>query len=275
MQKPIEATYLHHDFIQTFGCGYEENDIEQNSIRAVYRAVIQSIRNRKLSLRDDLERILQSKPPRPDNLSREYSIYVDIPAEPEPKSARYEIKILELEAVPAIESENAVWTRIVTRYAYKEDYNISPTAASTPSEFVSVMEIAQKILIESEKRRFKNLKKILILDNVAVVYPKSIDELKFGDSLSLFEELNSEKNYKGVYLGKGIFTCETSRNGTVICKFGEERLYGLRIDSNSYRRTKPIFAELNYEAPESILQCLYLKFCHKKPRRLPNLTRIK
>ena len=46
MSIPIEETYKQHDFIQTFGCAYEEDDIEQNSIRAVYRAILQSIRNR-------------------------------------------------------------------------------------------------------------------------------------------------------------------------------------------------------------------------------------
>ena len=79
MLIPIEDTYKQHDYIQTFGCAYEEDDIEQNSIRAVYRAIIQSTRNRKVNLRDDLDTILESNPPRPDNLAREYSIYVNIP----------------------------------------------------------------------------------------------------------------------------------------------------------------------------------------------------
>jgi len=275
MKIPIEAEYEQHDFIQTFGCAYEEDDIQQNSTRAVYRAIIQSIRNRKVSLRDDLERILLSKPPRPDNLAREYSIYVNIPAQPDPKAARYEIKILNLEAVPTIESEKAIWTRIVTRYAYKEDFNIAPTTDLTSSEFVNVMEMSQELLQLSEKKKFKKLKKMFSFNNVALAYPNSISELVFGDSFYLFDEIKMEEQYQGVYLGKGLFICETQRNGTVICKFGEERLYRMRIDTNSFRRTENIFAELNYQAPASILQCLYLKFSQDKPRQLPELVGFK
>jgi len=271
MTKPIEDTYKQHDFIQTFGCAYEEGDIEQNSIRAVYRAIIQSIRNRKLSLRDDLDTILRTRPPRPDNLAREYSIYVNIPRESEPKAARYEIKILDLETVATIESGKAVWTRIVTRYAYKEDFNISPIAVSNPSEFVTVMEESQAILKALEKKRFSRIKKMLAIENISIVYPKSIDELQFGDSMNLFDEIDPEKIYKGVYLGKGIFTCETPTNDIMICKFGEERLFRMRIDTNSFRRTVSSYADLNYQAPESILECIFLKFSHEKPKSLPQL----
>ena len=275
MLIPIEDTYKQHDYIQTFGCAYEEDDIEQNSIRAVYRAIIQSTRNRKVNLRDDLDTILESNPPRPDNLAREYSIYVNIPTQLEPKAARYEIKILNLEAVPTIESDKAVWTRIVTRYAYKEDFNIAPIAEQTPSEFVTVMAEAQEILKTLERKKFSKLRKVLNVDNEAIVFPQSIEDLDFGDSMTLFNEVDPEKTYPGIYLGKGIFTCETPDNGVVICKFGEERLYELRIDTNSFRRTIPLYAELNYQAPESILECLFLKFCHEKPTSLPLLEEIR
>ncbi|MDZ7263804.1 MAG: hypothetical protein ONB16_04420 [candidate division KSB1 bacterium] len=275
MNKPIEDTYKQHDFIQTFGCAYEEDDIEENSIRAVYRAIIQSIRNRKLSLRDDLDSVLRSRPPRPDNLARDYSIYVNIPTDAAPRPARYEIKILNLEAVPTVESEKAVWTRIVTRYAYKEDFNVAPIAAITPSEFVKVMEESQVILRALERKKFAKVRKILAMENVSLDYPKSIADLMFGDSMILFDEVELEKTYPGIYLGKGIFACETPTNGVVICKFGEERLYHLRVDNSSFRRTVPHYAELNYQAPESILQCIFLKFCHEKPRSLPILGTIK
>lgn len=271
MLIPIEDTYKQHDYIQTFGCAYEEDDIEQNSIRAVKRAIIQSIRNRKVSLRDDLDTILDSKPPRPDNLAREYSIYVNIHVGLELKAARYEIKILNLEAVPTIESEKAVWTRIVTRYAYKEDFNIAPIAEQTLSEFVKVAGEAQQILKTLEKRKFSKLRKVLNVENEAIAFPASIEELEFGDSMTLFNEIEPEKTYPGIYLGKGIFTCETPDDGVVICKFGEERLFQLRIDTNSFRRTTPLYAELNYQAPESILECLFLKYCHEKPKSLPSL----
>lgn len=275
MTKPIEDTYKQHDFIQTFGCAYEEDDTEQNSIRAVSRAIIQSIRNRKLSLRDDLDTILSTRPPRPDNLAREYSIYVNIPGESEPKAARYEIKILDLETVPTVESEKAVWTRIVTRYAYKEDFNIAPIAETTASEFVMVMEESQLILKALEKKKFSRIKKMLLVENMSLVYPKSIDELQFGDSMNLFDEIDCEKIYKGIFLGKGIFTCETPTDDIVICKFGEERLFRMRIDTNSFRRTKTNYADLNYQAPESILECIFLKFSHEKPKSLPELGVIK
>ncbi len=275
MLKPIEDVYKQHDFIQTFGCAYEEDDIEQNSIRAVYRAIIQSIRNRKVSLRDDLDTILESQPPRPDNLMREYSMYVNIPTQGEPKAARYEIKILDLEAVATIESEKAVWTRIVTRYAYKEDFNIAPIADQNPSEFVKIMGEAQQILKTLERRKFNKLRKVLNIDSEATMFPQSIDELMFGDSMTLFDELNPDNNYAGIYLGKGIFTCETPYHGVVICKFGEERLYQLRIDANSFRRTTPLYAELNYQAPEVILECLFLKYAHEKPKSLPTLGVIR
>lgn len=275
MLIPIEDTYKQHDYIQTFGCAYEEDDIEQNSIRAVYRAIIQSTRNRKVNLRDDLDTILESNPPRPDNLAREYSIYVNIPTQLDPKAARYEIKILNLEAVPTIESEKAVWTRIVTRYAYKEDFNIASIAEQTPSEFVKVMAEAQEILKTLEKKKFGKLTKVLSIDNEAIVFPQSIEDLDFGDSMTLFNEIEPEKTFPGIYLGKGIFTCETPDNGVVICKFGEERLYELRIDTNSFRRTIPLYAELDYQAPESILECLFLKFCHEKPTSLPLLEVIR
>lgn len=271
MLLPIEDTYKQHDHIQTFGCAYEEDDIEQNSIRAVYRAIIQSIRNRKVKLRDDLDTIIESNPPRPDNLAREYSIYVNIPVQSDFKAARYEIKILNLEAVPTIESEKAVWTRIVTRYAYKEDYNIAPIAEQISSEFVKVMGEAQDILKTLEKRKFNKLRKVLNIGNEAIEFPRSIEELKFGDSMILFDEVDLEKAYPGIYLGKGIFTCETPNDGIEICKFGEERLFQLRIDTNSFRRTTPLYAELNYQAPESILECLFLKYCHEKPKSLPSL----
>ena len=104
-----------------------------------------------LAFDNNLDTILESKPPRPDNLARDYSIYVNIHSGVELKAARYEIKILNLEAVPTIESEKAVWTRIVTRYAYKEDFNIAPIAEQTLSEFAQVAGEAQQILKTLEK----------------------------------------------------------------------------------------------------------------------------
>jgi len=273
-KRKIEEHFRRHDFIQTFGCAYEENDIQQNSIRAVYRAIIQSTRNRNIKVRDDLLASLTANPPRPDNLMREYSIYVNIPIGNEEKAARYEIKILDLVAVSTIESSMSVWTRIVSRFAYKEDFNKIQNVADNESEFVQVMERAQQILLAIERKKFSSIRKMLSVNNVADVYPESIDDLSFGDSMHLFDENDPKKIYQGVYLGKGIIACKTPNNGVVVCKFGEERLYGIRINTNTFRRTTSIFDELNYQAPEIILQCLFIKFGTKKPQGLPPLTKL-
>jgi len=274
-KKKIEEHFRRHDFIQTFGCAYEEDDIEQNSIRAIYRAVIQSIRNRNVEIRDDLTATLQANPPRPDNLMREYSIYVNIPMESGKKAARYEIKILDLVAISTIESAMSVWARIVTRFAYKEDFNKIQNLANNESEFVQVMEKAQTILEAVEDKKFSSIKKMLEVKNIPDVYPEKITDLSFGDSMHLFNENNLKKVYIGIYLGKGILACETPKKGIVVCKFGEERLYGIRIDTSTFRRTTTIFAELNYQAPEVILQCIFLKFGSNKPHALPPLLGYK
>lgn len=270
--KRLEDYFERHDFIQTFGGAYEEDDIEQNSIRAVLRAVVQSIRNRNIELRDDLTTLLNANPPRPDNLMREYSIYVNIPIENEKKPARYEIKILDLIAVPTIESPMSVWTRIVTRFAYKEDFTHVMKTADIESEFINVMQRSQDILENAEKRKMSKMKDLLRLDRPAESYPKSIHDLRFGDSMYLFSESEIQSSYIGVYLGKGIIACDTPDNGIVVCKFGEERLFGIRVDCNTFRRTVPLFADLDYQAPEVILQCLFLQFTNKKPGSLPPIV---
>ena len=65
----------------------------------------------------------------------------------------------------------------------KEDFNIAPIAETIPSEFVKVMEESQLILKALEKKKFSKIKKMLLIDNMSLVYPKSIDELQFGDSM--------------------------------------------------------------------------------------------
>lgn len=271
MLRNIEDDYRNHNFIQTFGCAYEETDIEKNSIKAVYRAIIQSTMNRKVTLRDDVMNLLETKPPRPDNLTRDYVIYINLPVDADIKAARYEIKILDLESISTIESSMSVWARIVTRLAYKEDFNNAAAPAPVQSEFVNVMETAQKVLRAAEDRNFSDIKKMLRLKNIAVSHPSRISELIFGDAMQLFNPKNPAKTFAGIFLGKGIFVCNINPGGVVVCKFGEERLFGLLIDANSFRRTTTMFASLNYEAPESILQCLLLKFITRKPDELPVL----
>jgi len=268
MLKGIEDSYVNHNFIQTFGCAYEETDIEKNSIKAVYRAIIQSIMNRNVTLRDDLLNLLQSKPPRPDNLTRDYVIYVNLPVEADIKPARYEIKILDLQAISTIESPMSVWARVITRFAYKEDYNKAASPAPNQSDFVDVMQIAQQVLKASENRNFSEIRNLVRMKNIAVSHPARISELIFGDTMDLFNPLEPGKSYTGVFLGKGIFVCDIPA-GVFVCKFGEERLFGLLADANSFTRTTTMFSSLDYRAPESILQCLLLKFSTRKPEELP------
>jgi len=269
MLKEIEDTHKNHNFIQTFGCAYEETDIEKNSIKAVYRAIIQSTMNRQVTLRDDLMNVLMVNPPRPDNLTRDYIIYVNLTVDAEIKAARYEIKILDLEAIPTIESPMSVWTRVITRFAYKEDYNKAIQPAPIQSQFVDVMENAQKLLKSAEDRDFSDIKNQLRLGSIAVAHPR-ISELIFGDSMKLFNPQNPAKSHQAIFLGKGMYVCDTPDNGIVVCKFGEERLFGLLLDANSFRRTTTTFVDLDYKAPESILQCLLLKFSSQKPDELPS-----
>ena len=67
---------------------------------------------------------------------------------------RYEIKILDLDVVPTFESRRAVWTRIITCYAYQKDFKNAPKPNETPSEFVKVMELAEEILEAAGKGKF-------------------------------------------------------------------------------------------------------------------------
>ena len=146
IEAPLEIIYQNDDYIQTFGCAYEDDDIEQNSIRAVFRAIDQSLRNRRVTARDNILGLLRSRPPRPDNLARDYTVYVNLVINSEIQLARYEIKVLDLDVVPTFESRRAVWTRIITRYAYQKDFKNAPRPSNAPSEFVKVMELAEAIL---------------------------------------------------------------------------------------------------------------------------------
>lgn len=273
MNHQIEDEYNNHNFIQTFGCAYEEDDIEQNSIKAVYRAIVQSIRNRKVNFRDDIMTLLKAKPPRPDNLTREYTIYVNLIVDTEIRAARYEIKILNLEALPTIESETSVWTRIVSRFAYKKDFNLASIPLNTKSEFVQVMDDAQKILRAAEFEKFSTIQELVNTKSTPVAYPARIVDLIFGDSMKLFPVEEPDKSYPGIFLGKGMYVADLPKHGAVVCKFGEERLFGMQIDADSFQRNKSTFEVLDYEAPESILQCLFLKFNCQKPSELPSILK--
>ncbi len=270
IQTPLEIVYQNDDYIQTFGCAYEDDDIEQNSIRAVFRAIDQSLRNRRVTARDNILGLLRSRPPRPDNLARDYTVYVNLVKNSEVQQARYEIKILELDVVPTFESNRAVWTRIITRYAYQKDFKNAPKPNNAPSEFVKVMELAEEILEAAGKGKFKKVSELISGTKKPTFHPSDIRDLVFGDYLSLFSEADPGLGEApAIYIGKGVYIADIPDVGSTILKFGEEHLFGLRLDTSLFHRTSSIFVNLQYHAPEAVLQCLLLRYGHKKPNNLP------
>ncbi len=268
--NPLEIVYRNDDYIQTFGCAYEDDDIEQNSIRAVFRAIDQSLRNRRVTARDNILGLLRSRPPRPDNLARDYTVYVNLVKNSEIQQARYEIKILDIEVVPTFESSRAIWTRIITRYAYQEDFKNAPKPNASPSEFVKVMELAEKILEAAGKGKFKKVNQLISGTKKPSFHPSNLRDLVFGDYLSLFSETDPGLGeVPAIYIGKGVYIANIPDFGSTILKFGEEHLFGLRLDTSLFHRASSIFVNLQYHAPEAVLQCLLLRYGHKKPQYLP------
>ncbi len=245
IQTPLEIVYRNYDYIQTFGCAYEGDDIEQNSIRAVFRAIDQSLRNRRVTARDNILGLLRSRPPRADNLARDYTVYVNLVKNSEIQQARYEIKILDLEVVPTFESRRAVWTRIITRYAYQKDFKNAPRPNEAPSEFVKVMELAEGILEAAGKGKFKKVNELISGTKKPTFHPSDIRDLVFGDYLSLFSETAPGLGeVPAIYLGKGVYIANIPDFGSTILKFGEEQLFGLRLDTSLFHRTSSIFVNL-------------------------------
>lgn len=275
LDTPLEAQYKNDDYIQTFGCAYEDDDIEQNSIRAVFRAIDQSLRNRRITARDNVLGLLQARPPRPDNFAREYTIYVNLVKDGKVQQARYEIEILNIEMAPTFESKRSVWTRIVTRYAYQEDFKNASAPVSTPSEFVEIMELAEEILEAAGKGKFKKANELITSNQKPTFHPSDTEDLIFGDQISLFSDTDPfQGEIRAIYIGKGIYIAKIPKFGTTILKFGEEHLFDLRLDTRSFHRTTSLFVNIQYRAPESVLQCLLLRYGHKKPLYLPNLTSV-
>ncbi len=272
-KKPLEQIYVNNDYIQTFGCAYEDDDIEENSIRAVFRAIDQSLRNRRITARDNVLGLLRSHPPRPDNLTRDYTLYVNLVKNEKVQQARYEVKILDLEMAPTFESRRAVWTRVITRYAYQEDFKNAPIPQNNLSEFVQVMELAEQILEAAGKGNFKEVNEMIASTKKPTFHPTDIRDLVFGDFLTLFSEKDPTLGeIPAIYIGKGIFIAKIPKFGSTILKFGEERLFGLRLDTSMFHRASSLFVNLQYQGPESVLQCVLLRFGHKKPLYLPDLA---
>ncbi len=263
MQRQLEPEYVRDNYMQTFGCAYEEVDIEKNAIQAVYRAILQSLKNRNVEARDDLLSLLRSRPPRPDNLEREYVIYVNLPggsSNNHHQVASYQIKILDLEIVHTVESPTAIWTRIASRFSHREDHYRALPIREEKSDFVRVIQKAQNLLKLVEKGKFSEVRQQLKSRRTRTVSLRSgMDDLVFGDQLRLIDLNNSRKYYPGIYLGKGILFAMTPSGKPTVLKFGEEKLLGLRIDFRSILRPDPEFESFGYKAPETILQCLFLK----------------
>lgn len=270
IRQPLETIHQNNNYIQTFGCAYEDDDIEQNSIRAVCRAIDQSLRNRGVVARESLAGLMHSRPPRPDNLSRDYTIYVKPAGAAHVGEARYEIKILDLEVIHTFESQRAVYTRVITRYSYQEDFRNSKILVDRPSEFVEVMLFAEKIIKEAGKGKLKKIRELIDSKKDTVSQVSDIDKLYFGDYLGLFIESEPDsKEYPAYFLGNGIYIADIPDFGIRILKFGEEQLFGMRLDIRSFRRITKTFVQLQYHAPESVLQCLLLRYDKKKPLVLP------
>ncbi len=266
IQIPLERSYIENNYIQTFGCAYEGDDIEQNSVRAVYRAIDQSLRNRRIAARDNVLGLLRSRPPRPDNLTREYTLYVNLAKDTEVYQARYEVRILDLKVVSTFESRRAVWTRVITRYAYQEDFKNAPPVVDEPSEFIEVMALAGEILKQASKGKFEKVYKLIAQQSKPTFHPTEIEELVFGDYLSLFAENQPlSREMPAIYLGKGIYIADLPHRGSTVLKFGEEQLFGLRLDAGLFRRATSLFVNLQYQPPESVLQCLLRRYTHEKP----------
>ncbi|MCH6560334.1 hypothetical protein IH799_08280, partial [candidate division KSB1 bacterium] len=171
------------------------------------------------------------------------------------QQARYEIKILDLEVVPTFESRRAVWTRIITRYAYQKDFKNAPRPIEAPSEFVKVMELAERILEAAGKGKFKKVNELISGTKKPTFHPSDIRDLVFGDYLSLFSETDPGLGeVPAIYLGKGVYIANIPDFGSTILKFGEEQLFGLRLDTSLFHRTSSIFVNLQYHAPEAVLQ---------------------
>ena len=270
MQTPLEPEWVRDNFIQTFGCAYEEVDIEKNAIQAVYRAILQSLKNRNVTARDELLALLRSSPPRPDNLVRDYTIYVNMPSSGSNnhRVAAYEVKILQLEVVNTVESPVAIWTRVATRFRHREDHYRALPVRKEKSDFVRVLKKAQRILRLAERGRYEDVLQMLSTPNARpVTLQNGLDDLVFGDRLHLIDVQYPRRYFPAIFLGKGIILGKNPNNEVLIMKFGEERLFGLRLDFRKIFRSDPDFEIFGYKAPEAILQCLFLKAKRKTSRR--------
>ncbi|KAA3619463.1 MAG: hypothetical protein DWQ05_01710 [Calditrichaeota bacterium] len=272
MTKPLEADLKRDNYIQTFGCAYEEIELEENAIQAVHRAILQSLRNRQVEVRDDLLTLLESKPPRPDNLKRDYTIYINLPqADNQIKVASYQVKILDIEVRRTIESPVTILTRIATRFMHPEDHYQAIPVSMEKSAFIKVLEKADEVLLLTEKGKIDQIYQLLSRSKktTTVQKPLGLSKLSFADTFNLIDEFNPTKKYPAIFLGKGIVMGLTPKHGPIVFKFGEERLYGLRLDLKNFQRLTTEFEEFNYQAPETILQCLFIKSSKRKPAAMP------
>ena len=128
---------------------------------------------------------------------------------------------------------------------------------------------AQALLAYAERGRMEEILHLLQNNSsTSIPQPRSMSSLAFGDQLRFKDLENPQKSYLGVFLGKGIIVSNTPRKKVMVFKFGEERLFNMRFDPHYFKRTTQDFVEFGYKAPETILQCLFLKFEHKKPLKI-------
>ncbi|MFQ5632524.1 MAG: hypothetical protein ACE5I1_27470, partial [bacterium] len=220
-----------------------------------------SLRNRNITVRDDLQALLHSRPPRPENLVREYTVYVNMPTSAgQDTIASYQIKILQLEVAQTVESHLSVWARIATRFRYREDHYRALPISDEKSAFVTLMQKSQRILSLAEDGKMDRILAFFQAHNGRDTrQPRNLSELTFGDRLTLVDEFNPGRTYPALFLGKGILFSSLPKYGAVVFKFGEERLYGMRLNPYALKRLDDEFSDFGYKAPETILQCMFLK----------------
>lgn len=260
--KQLSEEYRNRGYIQTIGFGYETTNFEKNSIYAVYRAIDQSLRARNVVCYTDILGVLRNLPPLQLGVGNTYKLQVGIPANSQIR-INYEVKVLEVKSSSTAECPVSASAVVATRYE-DESYNAkfgSPDLKRI--RYSESLSEGRKTLSDIYNDRLKEvLRRNKPKDNNREKVFASIDSLVFGDMFSLISEEDVEKEIDAIFLGKGIYAFYLG--STQVCKFGEERLFHLRVNTNSYWRPSELFKVEKYTAPESWLICLFEKFSSRK-----------
>jgi hypothetical protein len=268
--KKLPEELSRRGYIQTLAFGYETPNVEKNAINAVYRAIDQSLRARNLISYTEIMEVLKNRPPFSSSIDKGYNLQVGIEENPKIK-INYEIAIFELKTIQTSECPASVYARIATRIE-DESFQSKLQLNLSNIRYLESLEDGHRILQDIENDRIQEVLKRFHpkARGTGQRRPLVLENLLFGDMFSLLSEKNPEQSYDAIYLGKGIFVFPfgSKHNATQVCKFGEEQLYGLRVDTNSFWRPKEIFMDEKYAAPESYLICLFNKFLFRKNRGL-------